>query len=120
MCAGAGGVDDLRPTKDKWRRRLLSGVDEERQAPSDEVQRMLDLQLEVADQLEVVGQTGEVSGLEPGLQAIEEDRSECVVSAAGVAAGENHDRREGRFRRFQFLGFAGRVGVALRRCSGLA
>jgi hypothetical protein len=51
MRAGAGGVDGLRPTKDKRRVRLLPGVDEQRQAPSDEVQCMLDLPLEVADQL---------------------------------------------------------------------
>ena len=120
MRAGAGGVDGLRPTKDKWRRCLLSGVDEQCQAPSDKVQRMLDLQLEVADQFEVVGRAGATRGFEPSLQAIEEDRPECVVAAAGVAASQNNDRREGRFRRFQFLGFAGRVGLALRRCSGQA
>ena len=120
MRAGAGGVDGLRPTKDKRRVRLLPGVDEQRQAPSDEVQCMLDLPLEVADQLEVVGQTSATRGFEPGLQAIEEDRSECIVAAAGVAAGQNHDRGERHFRRFQSLRFAGRVGVALRRCSGQA
>jgi hypothetical protein len=48
---------------------------------------MLDLQLEIADQLETVGQTG---GIEPGLQAVEKERAECVVAAARVAAGENH------------------------------
>jgi hypothetical protein len=35
---------------------LLAGVDEQRQPPPDEVERMLDLPLEVADQLEAVRQ----------------------------------------------------------------
>jgi hypothetical protein len=52
---------------------------------------MFHLPLEVADQLESVRQALLV---EPALQAIEQHRPERVVTAAGVAAGENHDRRE--------------------------
>ncbi len=82
----AGVGRDL--VEDERRRRSLSGVDEQRQAASAKIERMLDLQLKVTDQLEV---RRAFALPDPGLQAVEQSRTECVVATARVAAGEDHD-----------------------------
>jgi hypothetical protein len=86
---GQGAIGRLHLTENKRGRCALAGVDEQRQPPAGQVQSMLDLPLKLFDQLEARSQPLLV---QPGLQAVEEERSERVVAAAGVATGENHHR----------------------------
>ncbi len=67
----------------------MARVDEERQASPDKVQCVLDLQLKIAHQLEVLCQA---FGFQPGLQAIQQQRSKRIVATAWIAAGEYNDR----------------------------
>mgnify|MGYP000908904585 CR=1 FL=1 len=77
------------------RRRALAGIDEKRGAPILQIQRMLDLELEILDQLERVSQPFFV---QPHLQASEQQRPEGIVATAGVAAGEHDERRDAQLR----------------------
>ncbi len=74
----------------------MPGIDKQRQTPPGKIQRMLDLQLKITDQLETVGQA---LGIEPVLQALKQQRPERVIAAARVAAGKNNDRRFQQFRK---------------------
>lgn len=74
----------------------MSGIDEQRQTPPGKIQRMLDLQLKITDQLEAISQP---LGIEPVLQAIKQQRPERVIAATRVAAGKNNDRRFQQFRK---------------------
>ncbi len=77
-------------TKNKWCRGPVTGVDKQRQTAPGQIERMLDLQLEITDQLEAVSQP---LGIKPVLQAIKQQRPERVVAATRVAAGQNNDLR---------------------------
>ncbi len=65
-----------------------TGIDEEREPTAGEVQRVLDLQLEVVDQLEIARVR---PAAEPCGEAVEEPRADRVVAAAAIADGKDDD-----------------------------
>jgi hypothetical protein len=89
-------IDSHRFTKDKRRGCSVACIDEQRQTPPDKIQRMLDLQLKIADQLKTIGQS---LGIKPSLQTIKQQRPERIIAATWIAAGKNNDRCLHRFRR---------------------
>ena len=74
----------------------MARINEQRQTPPGKIQRMLNLQLKITDQLETIGQA---FGIEPVLQALKQQRPERVITAARVAAGKNNNRRFQQFRK---------------------
>jgi hypothetical protein len=74
----------------------MARINEQRQTPPGKIQRMLNLQLKITDQLEAIGQA---FGIEPVLQALKQQRPERVITAARVAAGKNNNRRFQQFRK---------------------
>ena len=57
---------------------------------------MLDLQLEITDQLETIGQS---FSIKPSLQTVKQQRPERIITATRIAAGKNNNRCLQRFRR---------------------
>src|SRR5574343_290300 len=76
--------------EDMGRRCVDAGIDEQGQLPALQIERMFDLQLEIFDQLDAAGQNF-IFGhfFEPTVAF----RPDGVVAAAGVADGEDDDRR---------------------------
>ncbi len=76
------------------RRRAGTGVDEQREFAADQVERVLDLQLEVLDQFDLPGQA---FIFEPFGESNAEHRAQRIVAAARIADGENDQRRAHRY-----------------------
>lgn len=91
---GVGGVGGcgrrVNSGKNERGRGVLAGVDEQREFPVPQVEGVLDVELEVLDQLDAVG---EFFIFEPFCQSTADDRPDRVVAATGVADGEDGKRR---------------------------
>ncbi len=86
--AGYGRRENL--LENERRRGVFAGVDEQREFPALQVEGVFDVELEVLDQLDTVG---EFFIFEPFFQSTAEFRPDRVVAATGVADGEDDDRR---------------------------
>jgi hypothetical protein len=84
----AGGRGDA--LEGEGRRGIFAGVDEQRQLAACKSSACSILQLEIFDQLELIGQT---FIFEPFFQSTAEFRPDGVVAATGVADGEDDDGR---------------------------
>ena len=76
--------------KGVWPRGAGTGVDKQRLLAALQIEYVFDLQLEVFDQLELIGQ---IFIFEPFFQLTAKHRPNGIIAAAGVADGKDDDRR---------------------------
>ena len=97
--------------KGERRGRPRARIDDEHESAMGEVERVLDLQLEVLEQLEV-GAT--VAACHPVGEPVEQQRAERVVAAAAIADGDDENRGVTRTRGAAF----GRLATGCLAVSG--